>query len=114
MIEIVINSLTIPLIFVGVFFFIIGTVGLLRFPDIYCRIHATTKCDTLGAGAILIAVAIYEHNLFVSLKLIAICFLVFVYSPTIGHIVSRTAYRTGIVPWKKKIDISFKDTVQGK
>lgn len=109
MLTIIANSITVPLIFVGILFFIIGTIGLLRFPDVYCRIHATTKCDTLGAGAILISLAIYEHQFFISLKLFIICILIFVYSPTIAHILSRAAIRTGVIPWKKEIDVTYMD-----
>lgn len=109
MISVFANSIVVPLILVGILFFIVGTVGLLRFPDIYCRIHATTKCDTLGAGAILLAMAIYEHDFFISLKLILIAMLIFFYSPTIGHIISRTAMRTGMKPWKKEENIVYVD-----
>ncbi len=44
----------------GMFFFMIGVIGLLRLPDVYSRMHATTKCDTLGASAILMGLAIYS------------------------------------------------------
>ncbi len=114
MITIIANSIAVPLIFVGILFFIVGTIGLLRFPDIYCRIHATTKCDTLGAGAILIALAIYDHQFFISIKLILICVFIFIYSPTTAHILSRTAFRMGIEPWKKQIDISYLDEQKDK
>lgn len=41
-----------PLLLGGTFFFVAGTLGLLRFPDIYARLHAVTKADTLGLGLI--------------------------------------------------------------
>ena len=34
----------------GLFFFFVGTVGIIRMPDVFCRMHATTKCDTFGAN----------------------------------------------------------------
>ena len=42
----------------GGFFFIAGTVGLLRFPDLYCRLHAVTKADTLGLGCVVAGLAL--------------------------------------------------------
>ena len=44
---------------IGVFFVLVGSIGLLRFPDFYCRLHAPTKATTLGLGAILIASLLY-------------------------------------------------------
>jgi len=43
----------------GLFFFFVGTVGLIRLPDVLTRMHATTKCDTLGAGLIVVGVVLY-------------------------------------------------------
>jgi len=42
----------------GAFFFVAGTLGLLRFPDIYCRLHALTKADTLGLGLIVLGLSL--------------------------------------------------------
>jgi len=52
----------------GVGFFTAGTVGLLRFPDLYCRLHAITKADTLGLGFIALAVALQSQSPWVALK----------------------------------------------
>ena len=53
-------ALTVVLAGVGALFFLVGTVGLLRLPDFYSRTHAATKCDTLGAGSLLLALAIFN------------------------------------------------------
>ncbi len=102
MIEIIINSIVIILCCIGIFFFIVGTIGLFRLPDVYSRLHATTKCDTLGGGSILIALAIYEKFSFNSFKLFVIAFLLLITSSTTGHTIARAAYKSGLMPWQKK------------
>lgn len=47
-----------PLLLAGVFFFVAGTVGMLRFPDVYSRLHAVTKADTLGLGLVVAALSL--------------------------------------------------------
>lgn len=47
-----------PLLLGGTFFFVAGTLGLLRFPDIYARLHAVTKADTLGLGLIVLGLCL--------------------------------------------------------
>jgi len=88
---------------VGLFFFLVGTVGVLRLPDFYSRTHAATKCDTLGAGSILAALAVlglYQGAHVDSLKILVIAILILLASPTAGHALARAAYRTGLEPWR--------------
>ena len=96
------NTISIILILLGIFFFIVGTVGILRLPDFYCRTHAATKCDTLGAGSILLGIVIYEQFSFDAFKALALVFLVLLTSPTAGHAIARAAYRRGLSVWRKK------------
>lgn len=100
--EIVVRTIAIILSLVGTFFFLVGTIGLLRLPDFYSRCHATTKCDTLGAIAILIGLAVYTKFSVEAVKVLIICLLVLVTSPTMGHTIARAAYRRGLPPWRKK------------
>ena len=51
------------LLVIGGFFYFAGTVGLLRFPDVYCRLHALAKADNLGLGCILLGLALQAPNL---------------------------------------------------
>ena len=69
------NTISIILTLLGIFFFIVGTVGILRLPDFYCRTHAATKCDTLGAGSILLGVVVYEQFSFDALLKKTLSFL---------------------------------------
>lgn len=88
----------------GLFFTFVGSLGLLRFPDFYTRLHATGKCDTLGAGLIIIGLMIYHffhyRDLFIPVKLIFLIIFIFIANPTATHTIMKTAYNLGIKPWK--------------
>lgn len=84
---------------IGAFFFIVGTLGIMRFPDFYARTHAATKCDTVGAGSILLALAVLRGFTPDMPKLILLAALIMLSSPTAAHALARAAYRTGLQPW---------------
>jgi len=86
-----INTLAVILTLIGVFFFLAGTVGLMRLPDVYCRLHALTKADNLGLGFIVAGLALYSLNIFVALKLLMIWWLVLFASAVGGHLVAKFA-----------------------
>jgi multicomponent Na+:H+ antiporter subunit G len=64
----------------GVFFFFAGTVGLLRFPDVFCRLHSLTKVDNLGLGLIVFGVLPQLDSGFDAAQLILIWLLIMVSS----------------------------------
>jgi len=90
------NAVTIALLLVGCFFLTIGTIGLLRFPDVYNRLHATSKATTLGAASVFLAgFAHFGPQGAALTALIGIVFL-FVTAPTGAHMISRSAQRMGV------------------
>lgn len=84
--------LIILLLIASGFFFLVGTVGLIRMPDVFSRMHATAKCDTLGAGLALLSLIIYRGLDVISIKLIIILIFIWITNPTAAHIISKTAY----------------------
>ena len=89
----------------GVFFTLVGSIGLLRFPDFYTRLHATGKCDTLGGGLIILGAMIYHFfeypgTLLVVAKLAFLIFFIFIANPTATHTIMKAAYKTGVEPWR--------------
>ncbi|NLN06705.1 MAG: monovalent cation/H(+) antiporter subunit G [Firmicutes bacterium] len=76
----------------GIFFFLVGVAGLLRLPDVFCRMHATTKCDTLGAGLLLLALALYAGFPSAAVKLLLLIVLIWIANPTAAHVIARAAY----------------------
>lgn len=87
MLEIVAASL----IAAGTIFFVAGTVGLLRFPDIFCRLHALTKADGLGLALIALGVAILAATPGAVFRIAIIWFFVAVASATCSHLIARYA-----------------------
>jgi multicomponent Na+:H+ antiporter subunit G len=94
-----INALTVAFAAAGALFFLAGTLGLLRLPDFYSRVHAVTKCDTVGAGGILLALAFHVAPHPEALKIAMLLVLVLLSSPTSGHALARAAHATGLRPW---------------
>lgn len=90
-----VDWLTLPLFAAAAFFFLSGTVGLLRFPDLYTRLHALTKADNLGLGLVVLALAIRSGSAAVAAKLVLAWLLALVASSTSCHLVSRSARRAG-------------------
>ena len=82
----------------GLFFVLAGTIGVLRLPDFYTRLHAAGMTDTLGAELILLALIFQSDNLQMVLKLLLVAFFLFVTSPTATHAVAHAAYRAGLKP----------------
>lgn len=93
--------LSTALLCLGAFFFVAGTVGLLRFPDVYTRLHALTKADNVGLGLVVAGLALQAPSPAVAGKLLLIWLLVVVASATACHLVAQAAMRRGIVPWKR-------------
>lgn len=82
----------------GLFFVLAGTVGVLRLPDFYTRLHAAGMTDTLGAELILLALLFQADNVQMVLKILLVAFFLFVTSPTATHAVAHAAYRAGLKP----------------
>ncbi len=89
-------------IVLGVPFFLSGTIGLLRLPDIYTRLHALTKADNVGLGFIILGLAIQATSWLEVCKLFVIWFLVLLASATSCHLVADAALRRNIKPWAKE------------
>ena len=89
------------LLLTGAAFFVVGTVGLLRLPDVYTRIHALTKADNLGLGLVMLGLLAGVDSLATALKLILIWLLALVGSACAGYLIARAARRQGVVPWSR-------------
>jgi len=89
------------LILGGLFFFFTGTLGLLRFPDVYTRLHAAGKCDTLGAQLMLLGLAIVNGWNLVSIKLLLIVVFLILANPTATHAMIRAAVNSGEAIWHR-------------
>jgi len=87
---------TTALVVVGSFFLLVGTVGLLRLPNVFNRMHATSKATTLGTSSMLLAASVHFGFQGAGLtSLVGILFL-FLTAPTGAHVISRAAQKMGI------------------
>ena len=86
----ILDILTVVLVSAGAFFFLAGTVGLLRFPDALTRLHALTKADNLGLGLVVIGLLPQTGGLY-AVKLIGVWLLVLVASSAVSQLIGRAA-----------------------
>jgi multicomponent Na+:H+ antiporter subunit G len=82
----------------GAFFFLAGTVGLLRFPDTLSRLHAVTKADNLGLGLVVLALLPWANGSLAALKLLCVWLLVQFAGATVAQLIARAAARQGGSP----------------
>ena len=85
---------------VGTFFSVMGGIGLLRFPDLYTRLSATSKASTLGAGSLLVAAAIHFGGAAVIGVVVATVFFLLLTMPVAAHIIARAAYIKNVPLWE--------------
>lgn len=97
----IIDIFTVLLLLAGAIFFLAGTIGLLRFPDVYTRLHALTKADNLGLGLLLAGLALQAESWMVVARLLLIWLLILLASSSVAHLVARTAQQRGIKLWKR-------------
>jgi len=91
------------LIAVGVLFNIFGCIGLVRFPDVYNRLQAATKCVTLGTVLLLVGVGLVSGIGPMSAKAIICAVFVLITSPTAAHAIAKGAYASGVKLWEKTV-----------
>lgn len=87
------NAVSVVLILGGCFFFLAGTVGLLRFPTVYARLHALTKADNLGLGLVVLGLLPQTDSWAASLKMLLVWGLALIASVCAAHVVARAALR---------------------
>ena len=96
--NLVADIFTIVAICAGGFFFLAGSVGLLRFPDTFTRLHALTKADNLGLGLVVLGLLPQVDSLSTAFKLVLVWFLVLLGSATVSQLIARAVHREGPKP----------------
>jgi multicomponent Na+:H+ antiporter subunit G len=99
------HVLTIALLAAGLVFFLGGTLGLLRMPDFYTRLHPAGKMDTLGSLALLGGLVLHHlasgGSVLVGLKILLILAFIFAANPTAVHAITDAGLRAGLKPWRR-------------
>ncbi len=94
------------LIAIGGFAMLVGGIGVLRFPDVYTRMHAASITDTMGAGALLLGLILQAGLTLVAVKLFLILLFLFITSPTSSFALAHAALSAGVEP---KLDHDLRD-----
>ncbi len=83
------------LIVLGALFVLLGSIGLLRLPDIFTRLHGPTKATTLGVGAIVLAASVAAYALTgeISLKALTVLLFLFITAPVSAHLIGKAALK---------------------
>jgi multicomponent Na+:H+ antiporter subunit G len=87
----VLDLFTVIFVSAGAFFFLAGTVGLLRFPDVLTRLHALTKADTLGLGLVVLGLLPQVDSVSAGIKLIFIWLLLLLSAASVAQLIARNA-----------------------
>ncbi|MDQ0178575.1 monovalent cation/H(+) antiporter subunit G [Bacillus chungangensis] len=101
-------------IIIGVFLSLVSAFGVIRLPDVYTRNHAASKATTLGVMSILIGATIFffvKDGYFNSRLVLGILFI-FITAPVAGHLISRSAYHSGVKLWNKSVQDDLAKTRQ--
>jgi len=91
----IVDLFSIAAIVGGAFFYLAGTVGLLRFPDAYTRLHALTKADNLGLALVVIGLLPQMSGPLAAAKLVLVWLLVLLSSAAVSQLIARSARRQG-------------------
>lgn len=88
------------LIISGSFFILVATMGILRLPDLFTRMHAIAKASSLGISLLAIAAGLYFLDFWVSVKSLLIIIFIFLTAPISAHMITRAGYFLKIPIWK--------------
>jgi multicomponent Na+:H+ antiporter subunit G len=101
------NEIGLAIIAIGVMFDLLGCIGMVRFPDVYNRLQAGTKCVTLGVCLILLGTVFMADANPTRLKAVLCVVFILITSPTAAHALARAARTSGIKLWDKSVVDQF-------
>ncbi len=98
MIDIILNIFSVISFIIGIFFILIGSIGILRLPDVFSRIHAAGMIDTAGSAFLILGMCLQTGLSIITAKLIFIGIFIFFTSPITGHVTANLARKKGFTP----------------
>jgi len=87
----------------GIFFMFVGAIGVVRLPDAYNRLHATSKCSTLGIMGLALAAIFHVGTIAVAAKALMTIVFAIVAAPVGSHILAKAAHLDGMKPWDRQL-----------
>jgi multicomponent Na+:H+ antiporter subunit G len=85
----------------GSIFILLSAIGILKMPDLFTRMSATTKASTLGIGLVLIGTAIFWGDIGIAARALSIIIFLLLTAPVAAHIIGRAAYFDKVTLWEK-------------
>lgn len=92
-------------ILIGLFFMVVGSVGMLRMPDVYTRLHAAGMTDTMGAGFMIAGLCLQSGLTLLTLRLVLVYVFLLFTSPIGTHATARAALQSGLEPFRVPVPV---------
>ena len=102
--------LTVGLLVLGALAMLLAALGVLRMPDVFTRLQATSKAATLGVGCMMLAVAVHFAELAVTTRAVAVVLFTFLTAPIGAHMIGRAAYVAKSALWER----TARDDLRGR
>ena len=99
----IIDIIVLLLVAAGTFFTFLAGFGIVRMPDVYTRMHASTKAASLGAGLMLVAAALYFQDAGVTTRIALTTIFIFLTAPVAAHMLGRSAYLMQVEQWEGSV-----------
>ena len=96
-----IQVLAAVLAIIGTVFMFLASLGMVRFPDVFCRMHAATKGGTVGMAGVFLAVAFHFGSLEIVAESLLVIGFAFLTAPVGAHVIARAAHAVGVPAWDK-------------
>jgi len=100
------------LIVIGALFTLTASIGLLRLPDLYTRMHAASKAGTLGSCVVLIALAVQAHDFAIATRALAGVAFFLLTAPISAHLLAKAAHSAGYRLWQGSVRDDMADAAQ--
>ena len=97
------DILTALLLLFGATFMLLASLGALRLPDLFTRMHAATKSGTLGVSGMILALGVHFEDLGVGIRAVLVVIFVFLTAPVAAHVIARAAYIVGVPLWERTV-----------
>lgn len=95
---------------IGMFFILMGAIGIVRMPDLYMRLSASAKASTLGTAFLLFGAAFFFREGSVTGQVIAIVIFIVLTTPVAAHMIGRAAYFDKVPLWKESVHDDLRHT----
>lgn len=99
---------------VGLAFDFFGCLGLIRLPDVYNRLQASTKCVTLGTCSILLGLFLFKGFSAAGIKALLCIVFVILTTPVSAHAIARGAHRAGVKLWEESVVDKYREDKEGE